>query len=157
MPDLPTSSPSIPPTPPSLVEGYAVIPVIKETATVGREVVETGRVRLTKTVEEHEEVLPLDLRHEEVTVAHVPVNQLVPEEAPLPTTRQEGDTLIVPVLREIMVKRVLLVEELHVTRHQITTQEPQYVRLRQEHIEVDRLPAANAGTASPTPLPSPES
>ncbi len=108
-----------------------------------REVVATGRVRLTKTVQTHEEVLPLDLRHEEVTVERVALNQLLPEGAPVPTARQQGDTLIVPVLREVTVTRLLLVEEVHVTTRQLTTQEPQTISLRQEQLHVERLPATD--------------
>lgn len=119
-----------------------LIPVIAETATVTRNVVETGRVRLTKTVTGHPQTLPLALRHDEVHTERVPVNQFLPDEAPAPDSRHEGDTLIIPVLREVLVKRLLLVEELHVTRRQLTTTEPQTVVLRQEQVQVERLPPA---------------
>ncbi|MGI4737758.1 MAG: YsnF/AvaK domain-containing protein [Janthinobacterium lividum] len=117
-----------------------VIPVIEETASVTRELVETGRVRLTKTVTEEQHTLPLDLRHEQVEVRRVPVNQFLPDEAPAPDSRREGDTLIIPVLREVMVKRLLLVEELHVTTRQHVAAAPQTVMLRQEQVAVERLP-----------------
>ena len=124
-----------------------VVPVIEETATITRELVETGRVRLTKTVTEHTETLPLDLRHDEVRVERVAVNEFLPDDAPTPATRHEGDTLIIPVLREVLVKRLLLVEELHVTKHQIATAEPQTVTLRTEAIEVERLPVGGRPSA----------
>jgi stress response protein YsnF len=85
--------------------GEVRIPVIEETVLITRELVETGRVRLTKTVEERQHILPLDLRHEQVEVQHVPINQFLPDDAPAPDSRREGDTLIIPVLREVMVKR----------------------------------------------------
>lgn len=116
------------------------IPVLAETATVTRELVETGRVRLTKTVVEHQETLPLDLRHDEMRVERVAVNQFLPDGAAPPDSRYEGDTLIVPVLREVLVKRLLLVEELHVTKQQTSTSEPQTVTLRHEEVVVERLP-----------------
>lgn len=132
-----------------------VIPVLAETATITREVVETGRVRLTKTVEEQEEAVPLDLRHDEVQVERVALNQFLPEDAPPPETRYEGATMIVPVLREVLVKRLLLVEELHITRQQFTTTEPQRVRLRQEHLAVERLPPAAASIPATSPTSQP--
>lgn len=52
---VPLSS-SLPPDGRLALEGSAaplVVPVIEETAYITREVVETGRVRLTKTVTEH--------------------------------------------------------------------------------------------------------
>lgn len=136
-----SATPSDQPTIISLQEEMKlVIPVIEETATVTREVVETGRVRLTKTVAEHTETVPLDLRHEEVHVEHVPINQFLPDDQPAPAARYEGDTYIVPVLREVLVKRLLLVEELHVSKRQVATTEPQVITLRSEAIQVERLP-----------------
>jgi uncharacterized protein (TIGR02271 family) len=128
--------------------GELRIPVIEETALITRELVETGRVRLTKTVEERPQTLPLDLRHEQVEVQHVPLNQFLPDDAPAPDSRREGDTLIIPVLREVMVKRLLLVEELHVTTRQLTTQEPQTVTLRHEQVHVEHLPPATTAVLS---------
>ncbi len=108
-------------------EHSVVIPILEETATVACEVVKIGRVRLTKTVRTHEEVLPLDLRHEEVTVERVALNQLLPEGAPVPIACQQGDALIIPVLREVTVTRLVLVEEVHVTTRHVTTQQPQTI------------------------------
>ncbi|MGI4832323.1 MAG: YsnF/AvaK domain-containing protein [Janthinobacterium lividum] len=132
-----------------------VIPVLAETATIVREVVETGRVRLTKTVEEQEEVVPVDLRHDEVRVERMVINQFLPDDAPAPETRYEGDTMIVPVLREVLVKRLLLVEELHVSRHQLTTTEPQHVRLRQEQLTIEHLPPVPTITPNHPPVSRP--
>jgi uncharacterized protein (TIGR02271 family) len=126
---------------PLLEEAKLVIPVIAETATITRELVETGRVRLTKTVTEHMETAPLDLRHEEVHVEHVFTNEFLPDDQPAPVARYEGEVFIVPVLREVLVKRLLLVEELHVSKHQIVTTEPQLITLRSEAIQVEQLPA----------------
>ena len=125
---------------PAPEEAKLVIPIIVETATITRELVETGRVRLTKTVTEHTETVPLDLRHEEVHVERVPVNQFLPDDQPAPVARYEGETFIVPVLREVMVKRLLLVEELHVSKHQVATTEPQFITLRREAVQVTHLP-----------------
>ena len=124
------------------------IPVIEETAIITRELVETGRVRLTKTVEEHQKTLPLDLRHEQIEVQHVPINEFLADGAPAPDSRREGNTLIIPVLREVMVKRLLLVEELHVITRQLTTQEPQTVTLRHEQVQVEHLPPASSPPTS---------
>ncbi|MGI4870535.1 MAG: YsnF/AvaK domain-containing protein [Janthinobacterium lividum] len=131
------------PQPQAAPEPVLRIPIIEETATITRERVETGRVRLTKTVTEHTETVPLDLRQDEVRVERVAVNQFLPDDAPAPATRYEGDVMIVPVLREVLVKRLLLVEELHISRHQIVTTEPQQVVLRHETVDIERLPPGN--------------
>jgi uncharacterized protein (TIGR02271 family) len=48
--------------------------------------------------------------------------------------------MIIPVLREEVVveKRILLVEELRITKRQIQTNTPQQVTLRKEEVIVDR-------------------
>lgn len=104
-------------------------------------------MRLTKTVTKEQQTLPLDLRHEQVKAQHVTVNQFLPDDAPAPDSRREGDTLIIPVLREVLVKRLLLVQELHVTTRQHVAAEPQTVTLRHEQVQqVERLPATDSTT-----------
>ena len=114
-----------------------VIPVIAEQLEVTKQVIETGQVRLIKTVEEHPETVHTPLIREEFDVERVPINQYVTE---TPTHRAEGDTMIYPVLREVVVveKKLLLVEEIRVTKRQIETVDEQTVILRQEVITVER-------------------
>ena len=121
-----------------------LIPIIEETAVITTERVETGRIRLTKSVTEHTDTIPLDLRHDEVQVERVTINQFLPDDSPAPATRYEGDLMIVPVLREVLVKRLLLVEELRISRHQVVATEPQSITLRSESIEIERLPPGSA-------------
>ena len=115
------------------------IPVIEETIQVTTRLVETGRVTLTKTVHEQEQTVTIPLQQEHYTVERMALNAYVDE---LPTTRQEGDTTIYPVVKEVLVvqKRLLLVEEIRVTRQPIQTEETQTVTLRREDITVERTP-----------------
>lgn len=127
-----------------------VVPVIEERAVISREVVESGRVRLIKQVHEHEELLNLTLQHDEVQVERVPINQFVADDTALPTARHEGDTLIIPVLREVVVTRVMLVEELRVTKQQVAVPHTERVPLRREEVRVERYPAPDASPPEPT-------
>ncbi len=115
-----------------------VIPVVEEMLTIDKRAVVTGGVRLIKRVTEHEEVVDEALLRELVSVERVPINQIVAE---APPSRQEGDTLIVPVLEEVLVteKRLLLKEEIRITRTQSTVHEPQTVTLRSEHAVLEEL------------------
>lgn len=126
-----------------------VVPVLEERAVIQRDIVESGRVRLSKTVHEHEEAINMTLQHEEVQVERVAINQFVADDASTPVVRYEGDTLIVPVVREVIVKRLLLVEELRVTKHQVQTQETQNVTLRHEQVEVNRFAPDGTPLAPP--------
>lgn len=114
------------------------IPVIQEELHVRRQTVETGRVRIRKTVHEHEETVDEPLLRENVIVERVTVN--LPWEGTAPAVRQEGDTLIIPVLEEVLVieKRLMLKEEIHVRREQSTFHDPQQVMLRSEQVSVER-------------------
>ena len=127
---------------PTETEELRMLPIIEERAIIGRELVETGRVRLTRQVRETDEEITVPIQHDEVHVERVPLNVTLPAGAPTPTTRYEGDTLVIPVLREVAVvkTRLLLVEELRVTRQQVTTQHTETVHLRREEISVEHVP-----------------
>jgi len=115
-----------------------VIPVIEEEAFLDKRVVETGKVRISKRISEHEELIDEPLFREEVTVERVPINQYVDQP---PQVRHEGDVMIIPVVREqlVMQKRLVLVEELRVRKQVVETHQPQSVTLRREDVDVRRI------------------
>jgi uncharacterized protein (TIGR02271 family) len=114
-----------------------VIPVIQEQVVFDKQVVETGQVRITKRIIEHEELVDVPLMREEISVERVPVNQFV--EA-MPSPRQEGDIMIIPVVQEQVFyqKRLLLVEELRVRKQVLEDHKPQQITLLKEEVEVSR-------------------
>ena len=116
------------------------IPRLEEQLQVSTRTVETGRVTLTKTVQETPETVTIPLQQEGYIIERIVVNQYV-EQPPAP--RQEGETTIYPVLKEVLVvqKRLLLVEEIRVSRQQTQTQETQTIPLRRETITIERTPA----------------
>lgn len=118
----------------------AVIPVTVEELDVRKRTVETGRVRVTKVVREHEEVVDEPLLREEVEVERVPVNRVV--EGPV-AIRHEGQTTIVPLMEEVLVveKRLMLKEELRITKRRVEEHSPQRVTLRTEEATVERVTA----------------
>jgi len=120
-------------------ETAIVVPVYQEELAVGKRTVETGRARITKRIEEREEVVDEPLLRQEVQIEHVAVNRMW--EGPPPPPRYEADKLIVPLLEEVLVveKRLMLKEELHISRIQKTVHEPQTVVLRTENVTVERV------------------
>lgn len=122
-------------------EDVLVIPVFVEELDVRKRTVETGRVRVTKTVHERQELVDEPLIEERVVVERVPVGRIVDAE---PAVRREGDILVVPVLEEVLVveKRLLLKEEIRITRTRVEARHPQQVTLRSEEAAVERLPIA---------------
>ncbi|MDB5809384.1 MAG: hypothetical protein JWN94_1506 [Betaproteobacteria bacterium] len=121
----------------------AVIPVVQEELDVGKRRVETGSgVRVSKTVASRDEAVDVPLLKENVDVQRVAINR--PVDAP-PAVRYEGEVMIVPIIEEVLVveKRLMLKEEIRITRHQSELREPQHVTLRSEHAEVERIGRAN--------------
>ena len=114
-----------------------VIPVLEEQLKVGKQVVESGSLLISKTVREENVSVDVPVMHSEHEVERVAVNQYVDSPPPV---RYEGNTMIIPILQEVVVleKRLVLVEELRVTAHQVQTQETQQVTLRKEEVSVER-------------------
>ncbi|HEX7634291.1 MAG TPA: YsnF/AvaK domain-containing protein [Noviherbaspirillum sp.] len=114
-------------------------PVMKEEMQVSKRVVDTGRgVRIRKTVSEREQTWDEALFREELEVEHVPIDQVV---AQAPSMRYEGDTLVLPVLEEVLVvqKQLRLKEEVRVTRRRHQVRQPQSILLRSEQITAERF------------------
>lgn len=116
-------------------------PVIEEKLEVGKRRVDTGRgVRLQKSVEQREEVVDQPLLKDELVVERVAVGRLV-EAGEVPGTRYEGDTLVLPVFEEVLVvqKKLVLKEEVRVTRRRQEVHAPEKVVLRTERVDVERF------------------
>ena len=124
-----------------------VVPIVQEELHIGKQKVETGRVRLTKTVQEREVMVSEPSMQEDIQIERVPVNRWLTEPA---SVRYEGDIMIIPVMEEVPVveKRLRLKEELRVTKRQITTQRTEAVRLRTEEVQVERIPAQSRTDAT---------
>jgi len=118
-------------------EFVEVIPVIEETIHVEKREFESGKVVVHKTVVERDEAVEILLRQQDLSVERVPVGRVVSE---APQTRQEGDTLIVPILEEVLVveKRLMLKEELHIRKQSSERTEHQTVRLRSEQVKIEQ-------------------
>ena len=116
-----------------------VIPVVEERLEVSRERVETGRVRVSKSVEAREVVVDDPLKRESVRVEHVPINQVVT--GAVPQVREEGDVTVIPILEERVVTRteLVLVEEVRIHREHSEYHDPQRVTLRKEVVAVERF------------------
>lgn len=125
-----------------------VVPVIEEVVRVEKQVVDTGRVVIRKHVHTETQTIDVPLREEQVNVQRIAVNRYVDE---APAVRYEGDTMILPVLREeiVVTKRLLLVEELHVHKQVLEAHTPQTVELRREEVHYERVEAPPAPPLQP--------
>jgi stress response protein YsnF len=119
-----------------------VVPVVEEELAVGKRVVEEGGIRVTRRVEEHEEIIRQALRRENVEVVRVPVNRVVKGAEPV---RQEGDVIVVPMVEEVLVvtKQLVVREELHIRKRVREEVDPQRVVLRKQVVDVEKLQSSD--------------
>lgn len=129
--------------PPERASGESLhrLQVVQEEAHLEKRLVDTGRgVRIHKTVTQVPQQVTQALRKDAITVDTIACFQRVIDGA-IPEVRYEGDTLVIPVLEEILVvrKQLCLKEEIRITRHQHSVSETQTVMLDKQHVEVERF------------------
>lgn len=116
-----------------------VVPVIEERLVTGMREVETGRVRVRTVVDEATTTVREALVHGHIEIDRVAIGE---EVTSVPAVRDEGDTIVVPVVREeiVVTKRLILVEEVRLRRIATTETFVQPVTLRSQRAVVERLP-----------------
>lgn len=119
-------------------EPNTVIPVIEEQLHISKVWQETGRLQVSKTVTEEAVDYNVPVNQEEVIMERKAINQYV-DTAP-PASRYEGETLIIPVLKEVLVveKKLMLVEELHISKRRTEQMVSGTETLRKESVEINR-------------------
>ena len=127
---------------PTNERGEIVVPLIAEEISISKKVVETGGIRVHKTVSETVQQINEPIIREHLDVERVEINQFV-ETAP--AIRYEGDVMIVPVLEEVVVtqKRLLLREEVRFTKRREEIANVQEVTLRREEINLEKIDSGN--------------
>jgi uncharacterized protein (TIGR02271 family) len=111
------------------------LPVAEERLRVGKRKVETGRVRVSTRTEERQQAIREELLREEVAIERVRIDRFSDTE---PQMRQDGDVLIVPVFEEVLVKRILVREELRITRKRRVDEVEELVTLKRQNVVVER-------------------
>ena len=129
--------------------GPRTIPVTEDVLVVGRRTVDVGTVRVSKTTETRQAIVDEPVVTEELQIERRRLDRFVSSDEP-PPIRTEGDTTVIPVLEEVLVveKRLMLREEVRITRVRRVGHSPQEVELRRERVHVERSVSAD------TPPPS---
>jgi uncharacterized protein (TIGR02271 family) len=115
-----------------------VIPVIEEKFRIDKEKVVTGNFRVSKTVHEEEVTENVPVTEENVSIKRIEINKYV-DSAP-PASRQEGDCTIISVVKEVLVveKKLMLMEEIHVTKQHKESSVPVKDTLRREEVKISK-------------------
>jgi uncharacterized protein (TIGR02271 family) len=134
--------------------GETVMPLLAEEIAVSKQVVETGRVQIARVTHEREQLIDELLAHERVEIDRTPIGRHVDT---MPAIRDEGDTVVIPIVEEVLVveRRLLLKEEVRVRRVRSTERHQETVTLRHHEAVVTRLPV-EAPAAGESPAASAE-
>ncbi len=126
------------------------VPVIEEELEVGKRRVEGDRVSVRTVARERTEVVEQPLESMEVEVERIAIDREIDT---APEIRNDGDTMIIPIVEERLVveKRLFLREEVHVRRRRVVTQFRQNVTLRSQEVVVERRDAASDRDRTETP------
>ena len=122
--------------------GEVVILLAEETLAVSKREVETGRVQVALTTETQTVVARETLRGRRVEVERVPVGRTLAEGEAAPAPRQEGDTLVIPIVEEtaVVVKRLVVREEVRLRFVPTVRPFEEAVDVRRQHATVERAP-----------------
>lgn len=116
-----------------------VLPLHAEEIAVTKERVVTGRVRVSTVTREREELVDELLAREDVEVERKPVGKPVDR---APAVRRKGDTIIIPMVEEVLVRRLVVKEEVHIRLVKRRERHRERVTVRKQEAVVDRLPSA---------------
>ena len=116
--------------------------LLAEELTVGKEAVETGRVRVSKQTHTRDVAINEALLRESAEIERIPIGRQIFE---MPSVRHEGETIIVPIVEEVIhtERRLMLKEEVRITRRKITEQFHDRVTLRYQEAVVTRVQSAS--------------
>ncbi len=124
-----------------------VLQLVAEEADVSKRRVATGRVDIRTITDTVDEIVRSTVQGQTVAVTRVPIDRYVDA---APAVRTEGDVTIVPVIEEVLVieKRLLLKEEVHITRTVHSEVVEQTVPLRRQRAVIERHEAGTLPQAS---------
>lgn len=115
-----------------------VIPLFQEELSVSKRVVPTSRVQISRVTHSHEQLVDELLEREQIEVERVAIDKPIDC---MPSVREEGDCLILPIVEEVLnIQRVLVLkEEVRIRRVKGTERYQERVTLRKQEAVVNRL------------------
>ena len=131
----------------NVVGDRLTVPVREEILVPTTRPVELGTVRIHKRIETVPAETSVDVMRDEVAVERVAIDR--PIDA-VPAPRHEGETLVIPVVEEVLVteKRLMLREEIRVTRRQVSQSVAVRDTVRREVLEVEEVRADQVAAGS---------
>lgn len=113
-----------------------VVPVIEESLHIEKETIEKSKVKIRKEVVEEIVDMNIPLEEEHIHIERIPKNEYVDD---IPSAiRQEGDSTVISVLKEVVEKRTILVEEVWVKKDIAQSEASVHENIRKENLNIER-------------------
>ena len=109
-----------------------------ETVEIQRLAKVKGEVKVSVETRTREHLVDETLTNFRAHVEHVVIDRFVDE---MPGIRMEGETTVIPVVEEVLVRRLLLKEEVRVSRVAVSHPHRETVVLRYQDVVVSRTPS----------------
>lgn len=113
------------------------MPLAEEKIAVSKEKIVDRRIQISRKTVSDEEIIEAELTREEAIIHRVTKNEIIQPDN-IPTARQEGDIYIIPVIREEVeiIRRQVLVEEIHVKKILTNEHFQESVVLRRQELDI---------------------
>lgn len=113
------------------------MPLAEEKIAVSKEKIVDRRIQISRKTVSDEQIVETDLTREEAIIHRVTKNEIIQPDN-IPTARQEGDVYIIPVIREEVeiIRRQVLVEEIHVKKILTNEHFQESVVLRRQELDI---------------------
>jgi uncharacterized protein (TIGR02271 family) len=118
-----------------MIQDEYIIPVIEEEIVIDKKIIEKGGIIIDKKIITQDVSIDASLKSDQLNIEHVPLNQFVDTR---PEIRYEGETMIIPVLKEVYVKRLFLVEEIRIKKEEVLQPHTENITLRKEEVTISR-------------------
>lgn len=122
-----------------------IVPLLAEEISVSKRTVSKGRVQVSRVTRQHEQLVDELLGREHVEIERRPIDKPV---YTVPAVREEGDTVIIPIIEEVLMveRRLVLKEEVRIRRIREAERHQERVTLRKQEAVVTRLPVDDSGS-----------
>ena len=113
------------------------IQVLEESISIGKRIVKGDTVSVSTQTHAVEEIAEVTMRHTVVDIERIAINRIVEKAAEI---RTEGDVTVIPVMEEqfVIVKQLLLKEEIHIRKRTKAETVRQPVELLRQHVKIRR-------------------
>ncbi len=113
-----------------------ILELAAERAVIGRRRVDWHRIVVRTETDTVEHTVEVPLTRAEVQVTRVPMDRVVDS---VPPVRTEGCVTILPVVEERLVRQLVLVEEIHLHRREVTEVARESIPLRRQRAVVEQI------------------